>query len=33
MNIAELQTLILYAITTGVFVGFIVGAMVRLFGR
>lgn len=33
MTLAELQTLFLYAITTGVFLGFIIGAIIKFFGR
>ena len=33
MTIAELQTLFVNAITTGVFVGFIIGVLLSVFGR
>jgi len=33
MTIADFQELFLYAITTGVFLGFIIGVMLSFFGR
>jgi len=33
MSIGEFQELFLYAITTGVFLGVIVGGMLHFFGR
>jgi len=33
MTIADFQELFLYAITTGAFLGFIVGSLIVFFGR